>query len=295
MKVLVTGSWGLVGSRFIELYSEVFNLLTPSHQELDITDLSSIKRYVDSHNFEVIVNFAAYTNVSEAEKQRDDKNGDCWKVNVGGIHNFLEIIKGKIKLIQISTDMVFSASIENPGPYAEDHKLEGDSNKVTWYGFTKAEAERLISDRGTIVRIIYPVRANFSRKLDYIRKTVQLFDQKKLYPIFTDQQISITFVDEVCLALGKIIEQNASGIFHTSSSDTTNPFDLYSYALEKIRGAKNVLTPGSLKEFLKTVDNPVRYPLLGGLKVDQTEKRLGIKFSTWKQIVDTLVLQGITV
>jgi len=50
-----------------------------------------------------------------------------------------------------------------------------------------------------------------------------------------------------------------------------------------------------MDDFLKKVDNPVRYPKFGGLKVIESEKKLGIRYSTWKQIVDKLVLQGIEI
>ena len=111
--------------------------------------------------------------------------------------------------------------------------------------------------------------------------------------MFTDQQVSIAFIDEVCFALDKIIEKQARGVFHASSSDLTNPFELYAYLLEKVRGVKDVVTPSLLSDFLKTTANPVRYPMFGGLKVEKTEKILGMKFSTWRGIIDQLVEQGI--
>lgn len=63
----------------------------------------------------------------------------------------------------------------DPGPYLESHDLESDSSKVTWYGFTKAEAERRVDGRGSILRLIYPVRSKYPQKLDYIRKTLGLY------------------------------------------------------------------------------------------------------------------------
>src|SRR3989338_7139450 len=142
-KILVTGAGGLVGSRFCELSKYKDNLVCPTKEELDITDKKSVERYKD---FDLVINFAAYTNVSEGEKQRGDKTGLCWKVNVEGVRNLLSITQN---LIQISTDLVFAGV---SGPYKESELAETDSDKVTWYGFTKAEAERLVREKGTIVR-----------------------------------------------------------------------------------------------------------------------------------------------
>ncbi|MFA5770893.1 MAG: sugar nucleotide-binding protein, partial [Patescibacteria group bacterium] len=146
-------------------------------------------------------------------------------------------------------------------------------------------------DKATILRLIYPVRAKYEAKLDYLRKPLSLFDEGKLYPMFNDQQVSISFIDEISLALQKIIDGQHYGTFHASCPDITTPYDLISYFIEKIRGIKNAVKSSSLDEFLKTADNPVRYPKYGGLKVEQTEKTLGIKYSTWREIVDQIAQQ----
>jgi dTDP-4-dehydrorhamnose reductase len=132
------------------------------------------------------------------------------------------------------------------------------------------------------------VSVKYDLKLDYLRKPLSLYDDGKLYPMFTDQQVSIALVDEVAKALEKIIDGNCKGIFHAGSCDTSTPFELVSYMIEKARGVKNAVKGISLDDFLKNADNPVRYPKFGGLEVKRTEKELGIKFSTWKQIVDKL-------
>lgn len=299
MKIILIGSSGLVGSRFIELSKYKADFLTPDYIELDITNPENIAKYFELHGSpDWVVNFAAYTDVGKAEEQRGDKNGMCWKLNVSGVENLLSVIdEAKTKYIQISTDMVFSGSSADPGPYDEEHKPESDSSKVTWYGFTKSLGEQKVQekfgDQAKILRLIYPVRAKYDLKLDYLRKPLKLYDEGKLYPLFTDQQVSIAFVDEISNILDTIITQNARGTYHVSSTDTSTPFELVSYLLEKARGAKNVVQKNSLEKFLKTVDSSVRYPKFGGLKVDKTEAKLGIKFSSWKEIIDQLVKQGI--
>lgn len=284
-KILITGASGLVGSRFVELSKFKDRLVTPDEKELDITQSNLNLRDAD-----VVVNFAAFTNVSEGENQRNDDNGSCKRLNVCGVENLLGAVKKDTFFVQISTDMVFSGV---SGSYSEDDVAETDSDKVTWYGFTKAEGERLCKNH-TILRLIYPVRAKYDLKLDYLRKPLKLFDEGKLYPMFTDQQVSFAFIDEICVALDKIIEKRAKGVFHVSSSDLTNPFELYTYLIKRARGVDNAVKPCLLTDFLKTVGNPVRYPKFGGLKVEKTEKELGIKYSSWREIIDKLVGQGIS-
>lgn len=295
-KIYVTGSSGLVGSRFIELYSKKYNLLISDYPGVDITKKDSVERLIKEEKPDAIVHLAAYTNVGEGEKQRDDKNGDCWKINIQGTENLVSSTDlNKTQFIHISTDMVFSGLANDPGPYAENHLPESDSKKLTWYGYTKAEAERevrkYLGDNSTIVRIIYPVRAKYDIKMDYLRKPLSLFDEGKLYPLFNDQQVSIAFIDEIALALDIIIDRNLRGTFHVGSKDTTTPYELISYLIKKARGKVGVVKSTSLVDFLKTVDNPVRYPMYGGLRVEKTQAALGVKFRTWREIVDEIVSQ----
>lgn len=275
MKILVTGASGLVGSKFAELYPNPPDLLTP---DLDEFDLAHPGEYLAKTTPEIVLNFAAYTNVSEAEKQRGDKSGPCWQINVEGTRNLVSALPTSARLIHISTDYVFSGSTADPGPYSADHQPETDSQKLTWYGYTKAEAEKIVGDRGTIVRLIYPVRAKYDQKPDYLRKHLDLYNQGKLYPLFTDQQISLTFIDEACLSLQKIINQNLSGTFHISCPDTTTPYEIITYMLQKL--GKDI------SSVQKSSVDPKRYPKFGGLKPS-------FDFSPWRQIVDKLIEQGI--
>lgn len=294
-EVMVTGASGLVGSKFVELYKDRYDFLTPDLPDFDMTDKAQVEALFGRENPEVVVNFAAYTNVSEAENQRGDKNGLCWKINVEGVKNLLDSVPSDTLFIQISTDMVFPGSEEFPGPYAEDSKPETDPDKVTWYGFTKAEGERLVTvkkgRKPTILRLIYPFNSHYDLKPDYVRKPLSLFDEGKLYPMFDDQHVSVVLVDEVAKVLSKIIDSGETGIFHASSENTATPYELVSYLLGKARGVKGAVKSSSLDKFLKTTDNPVRYPKFGGLRVEKTEKELKIRFGTWQEMIDEFVEQ----
>lgn len=296
-KILITGASGLVGSRFVELYSDKYSLSTPEYPDFDLTDAHKVKTEISNTSPDMVINFAAFTDVAAGETQRGDENSPCWKINVDGTKNLVDALKGSSShLVQISTDMVFPGSEEFRGPYKESDKFSAEPDKLTWYGYTKAKGEEEVLaniKNSTILRLIYPVRAKFDLKSDYLRKPLSLYDQGKLYPMFSDQQVSISFIDEIAQALDKIIENNISGIFHASSSNVTTPYDLVSYLLEKARDVKGVVKKSSIDEFLKTVDNPVRYPKYGGLVCRETSEKLGIKFSSTSEIVDKLVQQGI--
>jgi len=293
-KVLVTGGSGLVGSRFVELYRKKYRLFTPDRPEFDLTWKETLKKAISEFKPEAVIHFAAYTDVSAAEDQRNDKKGFCWLINVEGTKNLVSLIDPqRIHFIQISTDYVFPGSKEKPGPSKENDIPEVDPAKLSWYGFTKAEAERIVNAKfgqeRTILRLICPVRAKYPQKLDFLRKPLALYDQGKLYPMFNDQQVTISFIDEISLALEKIIDGRIRGNFHASTPDITTPYEIVSYLLWKARGVKNAVKASSIDEFLKSTGaSPVRYAKYGGLEVEKTEEALGIKFSPWRQVVETL-------
>jgi dTDP-4-dehydrorhamnose reductase len=296
-KILITGASGLVGSRFVELYGNKYQLITPEYPDFDLTNIESIKKILTDYNPEVVINLAAFTDVGKAEEQRDNKNDSCYQINVEGTKNLISFFDPKtIHLIHISTDYVFSGSVEDPGPYAEDKLPETDSAKLSWYGFTKAEGERVIKNTlgndMTILRINFPVRAKYDLKLDYLRKPLSLFNQGKLYPLFYDQQVSITYIDEMCQVLDKIIEGKMYGTFHATTPNTASPYDLIAYLLNKTGRDSSKLQKASIIEFVK--NNPsIRYPIKGGLNPVKTEELLGMKFLPWEKVIDELILHGL--
>lgn len=292
MKLLVTGGNGLVGSHFIE-NSPVENIvLSPTIEELDITNQKSVENFFNLNQPDAVVHFAAFTDVSLAEEQRDNKKAPCWIVNVEGTANLIRAATPASYFIFISTDVIFPGNRENPGPYGEDNQPANNPDLLSWYGWTKKEAEETIRSNmknAAIVRISNPVRTKYEPKLDYTRKILALFDSGKLYSMFDDQYLTLTYINEITDTLKILLEKKFTGIFHTSSSNIFTPFKLANLLIEKARGKKDFVKPISIESFLK--DNPSRYPQFGGLKVEQTEKLLGIKFRRWEEIIEDLTKQ----
>jgi len=294
-KVLVIGASGMVASRFIDLARDQFDI-TPSNEKiLDITNQKAVNNYFRENTFDAVVNFAAFTNVDAAEVQKDDQEGLVWKVNVEGAGNLARICRDKnIFLIHISTDFVFPGSESNPGPYAEDTELPDNPNGIGWYGWTKDRAEKKVSEIGprfAIVRYGYPFRATpYDFKKDWARNLIKLYNEQNLYPLFDDQVQSVIFIDDLVEPLAKILDQELTGVFHVVSSDTTTPYEIGLYLLEKYAGKKVELQKGSMAEFLKTPGRTPR-PCLGGLKTLKTQNALNVKFRTWREMVDEFVSQ----
>lgn len=295
-KILAIGTSGLVGSRFTDLYHKENPIFTPDLKELDITDKDQVNKFFKENgsSFETVLNFAAYTDVDGAEKERGNEKGLVWHLNVEGPRILAEASQkyGKY-LIQISTDFVFPGTVDYPGPYSEDSKTAEVMDKLGWYGWTKLQGEKAVTkncEASAIVRISYPFRAHYSAKLDFARNILMLFDEGKLYPMFSDQKLTPTWVDEACKVFYLLLEEKKPGIFHAACSEVTTPFEFAGYLLEKARGAKGVVKEGSMEEFLKTHGRTPR-SRLGGLLTQETQKTLGISLMSWREAIDELVKQ----
>lgn len=294
--ILVIGSSGLIGSKFVKEASKVTDVIGVDEKVLDITDKTAVDEYFSKNNFDSVINFAAITDVDGAEKEKNKKDGFVWKLNVEGVENLSKACKNHNKfLIQISTDFIFEGTEENPGPYSELSPITYNlSPSMGWYGWTKAQAELRIKNQelsSAIVRITYPFYSDkFENKLDYAKAFLKLYDEGKLFPIFTDQTLTPLLVDELVGPLIKIAKDKISGVYHIVSSNTTTPFEFVEYLLKKARNVEGIVQKGSMKKFLDAPGRTPR-PRLGGLKTEITQERLCLKFKTWQEMVDEFVYE----
>ena len=130
MKILITGSTGLLGQAFQAVLKDSFELVTPTHEELDVTHAESVQHYKAEQDFDFVIHCAAYTAVDLAEREKDD----CFDVNVKGIQNIMSL---ELPCIHFSTDYVFDGKETS---YRED----AERNPLNVYGASKAAAETFL-------------------------------------------------------------------------------------------------------------------------------------------------------
>lgn len=249
-KVLVFGASGLVGSKFLRLNSQFFNIKSPSASEVDILYKDQITKVVEEFNPDSIVNFAAFTLVDEAESQKDDKRGICFQVNAIGAKNIADVAKNFDKhIIHISTEYVFDGR-KSDSPYTE----EDTPNPINWYGQTKLIGEQFVINSGclaVVVRISMPFSSDYKLKKDIARFFLGQLKTKQIVRVVEDQIITPTLVNDIANALKILIENKSLGIYHISSKDSVTPLEFVKTLAKTFNLDYSLINPITLNEFNK--------------------------------------------
>lgn len=246
-KVLVFGGNGLVGSRFVELFNNKLEINAPLAVEVDILDKDQIIDVFRKFNPDCIINFAAYTNVGEAEIQKDNEGGLCYRINVLGAKNVADACRQYNKyLIHISTDYVFD------GQKAEPYTEADIPNPINWYGMTKYLGEKEVLKSEcllAIVRISMPYRAKYKLKRDIGRFFLEQLQKGNKIMAVDDQTVTPTFVDDIANALYKILENRTKGIIHVSCKTPTTPYEFAKTIARIFKLDETLISPVSISVY----------------------------------------------
>ncbi|NQY42726.1 MAG: dTDP-4-dehydrorhamnose reductase, partial [Legionellales bacterium] len=216
--ILVTGANGQLGSALKKEYSEEQAVFASSY-DLNITDLSQLKRFFSKNCITKIINCSAYTHVDKAEHEKEK----CFLINMHGVSNLSEISQEKnIPLIHISTDYVFDG--HNHIPYKEDDKV----NPQSVYGESKVESEKIFMEKafsGAIIRTSW-LYSEFGN--NFVKKILEYGREREELNIVSDQIGTPTYAVDLAKAISQILSQinnNEKEIYHFSNEGITSWYD----------------------------------------------------------------------
>ncbi len=237
----MTGASGLVGSRVKELLKTDFDWLTPSSQELDISDKNKTLNYVQNHPFDLFLHLAAYTNVDRAQVEHDY----CRQINVDGTANTFNAVNAVGKpYILVSTDFVFDGT-------QPEYNEKSIPKPLSYYGQTKFEAEQLVKSQAMIVRLSYPYGRSSAPKPDFVRTILQLLKQNQSIQGINDSLITPTFLDDVAYGLRYLINNYQPLIYHLVGSESLSPYDAFVKIAETFALNKNLVRPISFDQYFQ--------------------------------------------
>jgi dTDP-4-dehydrorhamnose reductase len=279
-KILLTGANGLLGQKTTEVFARetehelVLTDLAPkaeeprkfTYHELDITSKEAVKGFVKTHKPEIIINAAAYTNVDGCETERELS----WRVNVDAVKNL--IIASRInssKIIHISTDYIFDGV---HGGYDEN----STPNPLSFYGKAKLASENALIASGvefTIIRtmIIYGYGRNVKR--NFALWLVDKLGNNEPVTIVDDQYGMPTMVDDLGLALNRIVERERTGIYNVCGSEYISRYDFTLKLADIFNFDRGLVIPVKTSELNQAAARPMNSSFI----LLKAETELGLK------------------
>lgn len=283
--LLITGSSGLIGSKFAQVYANKYELetldISDPVQPIDITDEQAVFSFFEKSSAQACVHLAAFTDVTAAWEQRGDTNGLVYKINVIGTEVLSRAAStfGK-HLILVSTAYVFDGKKDSL--YTENDSV----NPIEWYGQTKAYSEDVITAADhpwTIARIDQPFRSDPFAKLDVAHKFAQKITEGTA-KLFDNHYFGPTFIDDFVRVLDFLIQSKTTGIYHATSGEKWSDYD-FGVAIQKALNLSGKIEKSDLVAYQKKQVRP--YQTNTALSIEKLKNILPFE---QKSIVEALGL-----
>ena len=288
MKVLVTGSNGLLGQKLTDYYKEQADIQLIAtaigedrypdktgytYESLDITQYEEVKTILAKHKPDVVINTAAMTNVDACESD----HAGCDALNVDAVKYLVtECNANGAHLVHVSTDFIFDGT---HGPVTEDEK----PNPLSYYGRSKYLAEMMVREHCASWSILRTVLV-FGVVSDMSRSNIVLWakgnlEQGKTLNVVGDQFRTPTLAEDLAQGCALAAAKKAKGIYNISGSDFMSVFDLVYRVASYWKLDKSLLNL-STSEGIK---QPAKRPPITGFIIDKARKELGYKPHTFEE------------
>jgi len=200
MRILVTGSDGLVATNIIPFLKEHFEIIPALEKEWDITDRDKGRAVLRSVQPHVLLNLAAMTNVDGCEDILDRAH----KVNAEGPGVLADLCREEgVKIAHFSTDYVFDGAGQRP--YREDDR----TNPLSVYGRTKLLGEKEVMKRTDNFLIIRTQWIYGEGGENFITKVTRLGKEKGTVSVVNDQTGSPTYAKDLAQPVAALIRGTA--------------------------------------------------------------------------------------
>lgn len=264
MNLLITGSSGYVGSRFIQSYNSKYSCKSFSL-------LSSSLESIDFSNIDAIVHCAAlvHQKISYTQKEYDAINADypyqlAKKAKENGVRHF----------IFISTVAV----------YQESPRINETSpcSPTTAYGLSKLKAEELLNSLSDEHFVVSILRSPMVYGSDAPGNIASLSKLIRILPVLPFEGINNcrTFVgiDNLCALIDALLNKPLNGIFlaaDDTSLSTTQLIRLIAAAMNK---KVYLIKLPFLETLLKRIKPSLHNKLFGNFVIDNTDTKKRLEF-----------------
>lgn len=281
----MTGTNGQLGQTVLANKKSLANdisLIGLTKRECDITNKGMIESAFDQFKPDVVLNLAAYTNVAEAEAEKEQ----AYLVNDTAVAYLAKACQERsIPLIHISTDFVFNHPSE-----MREFTEKDEPNPINIYGKSKLAGEKQIQalcDKFVILRSSWVISNTGSK--NFFNTVCHLAEQKNTLHFVNDQHGAPTTVESLAEIIGKFIVAIKDGfddwgIYHYCDQPAATWYELAKFIVDEQNKlfAKDVsVLPISTAEF----NDAVARPFCSQLNCQKIKDTLGIEQADWRPIV----------
>lgn len=293
MKVLITGSNGLLGQKLVKqcLNNSIEFLATSKGENrnskcpaekyvpMDITSVFEVENVIKNYGPTYVIHTAALTNVDQCETDPEL----CQSINVDAVKILFDIcVKRGIHFQLLSTDFVFDGA---DGRYKETDRV----NPLSVYAKSKVDAEKLLlesTDKNwSIVRtiIVYGKGENLSRS-NLILWALDALPRGEPMNIVNDQFRAPTWADDLAWACLRVCQLNEKGIFHICGPETMSIAQI----VHRIADYLNIGAPKINEISSETLSQPAKRPARTGFDLTKSRSVLGYQPKTLEETLELL-------
>ena len=246
MKILITGSNGMLAHDLINALQERHDLILTTSKTLDITDKKQTIDYIRDKKPDLVINSAAYTDVDGCEENQDL----AYSVNGEGVRNLALACRDiDCPLVHISTDYVFDGSATKP------IREDGEIGPISVYGKSKLEGEQAIQDildKYFIIRTAWLYGINGR---NFPKTMLELAENHPEITVVYDEVGTPTYTPDLAEGISRLIETDYYGIYHLTNSGSCSWCEFAKYIFE-IAGRDVKVIPVTASEFARPAPRP---------------------------------------
>lgn len=294
MKILITGSNGLLGQKLVKLLvkepdvqliatARSSNRLPDDYGNyefapLDITDEAAVRATIEKYAPDVVINTAAMTNVDQCESEKEE----CRKLNIDAVTYLIRACEvADSHLVHCSTDFIFDGT---HGPLDENEQ----PNPVNYYGESKLEAENLIQTSNiswAIARtvLVYGIAHDMSRS-NIILWVKNSLESGKEINVVDDQWRTPTLAEDLAMGCYLLAKNKAKGIYNISGKDMLTPYEMAIKTADFFKLDKSLIHKTDGSKF----SQPAKRPPKTGFIIDKARKDLGYEPHSFEEGMQVL-------
>lgn len=215
MRILVTGGTGQLGSEWVRfLNKKEVEFISLPRSDFDLTDHQDVRRVLHNLNPDYIINCAAYTNVDEAENNKEK----AFAVNFEGVKNLASYCtEQEVKLIEFSTDYVFPGKKKDQQKLPHGYPEDFPTDPVNTYGASKLAGENAIKESGCDYVIVRTSWLCGKHGNNFVKTMLKLGKERSGLNVVDDQYGCPSFAANLVENCWNLIDKNKSGVYHLTS------------------------------------------------------------------------------